>query len=292
MRHSKFIFSALAVTATIGFATPAAALPTFTGPYQVVTGGLDCANTGTGSACVPQTHIDLKNTFLGLNHNVAYAGPLEVAVTLKPVNVNPTTDLIVFCDDLAKNIATNHIYGNYFISDPSNPTDVVNYLNVGSLAVAHEIMGLTAEGTFQDINGTLTPELGAAFQLAIWELEYGGTATFSGDANFQTLIDGLIANATADYNFFTNTSIWLKPWTFLQLESPCNRANVGLVTKDPPQSAHIGEAVNPNCQNEQGLIAAIPGTRQENVPEPISLSLFGAGLAVVAAYRRRRKNEV
>src|SRR5689334_2171711 len=117
MTHLKFIMGAVAAAAAVGFAAPAAAVPTWTGPYKLVTGGLDCANTGTGSACVPATHIDLKNTFLGVNHNVPYAGPLDVAVTLKPVTpISTTTNLIVFCDDLAKNIALNTTYGNYFIS--------------------------------------------------------------------------------------------------------------------------------------------------------------------------------
>jgi hypothetical protein len=122
----------------------------------------------------------------------------------------------------------------------------------------------------------MTPELGAAFQMAIWELEYGGTATFSGDAAFQTLVTNLINGAAADYAFYTSTSNFSVPWTFSQLEAPCRLANVGLITKDS------------TCQT-QGFILAIPGIPLNNVPEPITFSLFGVGLAGMAAYRRRRR---
>jgi hypothetical protein len=282
MRHSKFLLGAIATAAVIGFAAPATATPTWTGPITVTTGPKDCLN-GTGVVCTPtppKTHFTLGGQEIG------YAGPLTVSLGA-PVSID---GLIVWCDDIEASTAFNTTFHNYFVSDPAFPQDVVNYLNVGSLTVAHEIMGLTARGTFDDINGQLTPELGAAFQAAIWELEYGGSATLTGFPGFQSLIDSLIADATTDYNFFTNTSVWLVPWTFSQLESPCDANNVGLVTKDAPQGAKIGELINPNCQRHQGFIVAIPGTQRESIPEPITLSLFGAGIAGVAAYRRRRKN--
>jgi len=267
------------------FAAPAAAIPVWTGPVTVTTGPLDCSE-GTGSLCPAPNTLLLKNTVdFGASLKIGYGGPVTIAVGA-PISI---TSLIVFCDDLAQKLPLNKHLPGYYASDPATPSQVVDYLNVGSLTIAQEIMGLTAHGTFESINGLLDPERGAAFQMAIWELEYGGTATFSGDPNFQSLVSTLIANATSDYSFFTNTSIWLVPWTFVQLESPCDAGRVGLVTKDPPQNKPL-VGVNPNCQNHQGLIVALPGTERESIPEPITLTLFGAGIVGVAAYRRRRKN--
>ena len=284
MRHSKLLLGAVAIAVSVGFSAPAAAIPVgWTGPVDLTTGPKDCAN-GTGVVCTPtppKTHVTLGGTEVG------YAGPLTVSLGA-PVSVD---NLIVWCDDIEAQTAFNTTFHNYYVSDPAFPQNVVNYLNVGSLTIAHEIMGLTARGTFDDINGLLTPELGAAFQAAIWELEYNiSTATLSTDPGFQGLIDQLIADATSDYAFFTDTSIWLVPWTFSQIEQPCDANNVGLVTKDAPQGANIGEFPNPNCQRHQGFIVAIPGIQRESIPEPITLSLFGAGIAGVAAYRRRRKS--
>src|SRR6185312_11652662 len=190
MNHSKLLLGAIVVAASVGFAAPAAAVPIWTGPINVTTGPKDCT-LGTGSLCPPNT-LKLKNTAdFGANLPIGYGGPITVAVGA-PVSI---PSLIVFCDDLAQTLPLNKTLHNYYASDPATPSQVVDYLNVGSLTIAHEIMGLTARGTFDEINGLLNNETGAAFQMAIWELEYGGNATFSGDANFQTLVDSLIANA-------------------------------------------------------------------------------------------------
>jgi PEP-CTERM motif len=274
MTHSRLILGALAVAAAIGIATPASAIPaTWSGPYSLHVNALDfTVGTGTLRPGLPKTHLDLLGSSVGVDRSIAFAGP--VSVTINTIPATTPQDLIVWCDDLVHHFQQNHTYNNYFASDPTAPIDVVNYIDLGT-TTAHDIMGLAALGTNDYIIGTLTPELGAAIQLAIWELEYGGTATFSGDAGFQSLVANLMAGAAADYTLFTSQP---EPWTFSQLEAPCNQNLVGIMTQFT------------RCQT-QGQIVAIPGTIVTGfVPEPITLSLFGAGLAGIAAYRRRRRN--
>lgn len=278
MKQSKLILGTLAIAASLGFAAPAAAIPaTWTGPYSLTVNPLDfTVGTGTLHPGLPKVQLSLNGSSLG-TRSIAYAGPVSVTIDTLPIggqNGFPET-VVVFCDDLAHTFQVNHTYDNYFISDPTAPTDVVNYIDLGT-TTAHDIMGLTALGTNDYILGTLTAERGAAIQMAIWELEYGGTATFSGDANFQNVVANLMAGAAADYTLFTSQS---EPWTFSQLEAPCNQNLVGIMTQFTP------------CQT-QGQILAIPGTIVTGfVPEPITLLVFGAGLGGIAAVRRRRKGQ-
>jgi hypothetical protein len=271
MRNSKLVFGALAFVASVGFAVPASAIPaTWTGPYSLHVNPLDfTVGTGTLRPGLPKTTLDLNGSTLG-SQSIPYAGP--VSVTINTIPPTSPQDLIVFCDDLAHNITPGHTYNNYYISDPAAPADIVSYIDLGA-TIAHDVMGLTALGTNDYILGTLTPERGAAIQMAIWELEYGGTATFSGDANFQSVVANLVAGAAADYTLFTGQPV---PWTFSQLEAPCSPLLVGLITQFT------------TCQT-QGQILAIPGTIVENIPEPITLSLFGAGLVGLASLSRRKK---
>ena len=270
MTHSRLILGALAVAAAIGIATPASAIPaTWSGPYSLHVNALDFT-VGTGTLAPGHPSLNLTGSTVG-SHSIAYAGP--VSVTLNTIPATIPQDLIVWCDDLVHHFAPNHTYNNYYASDPTAPIDVVNYIDLGT-TIAHDVMGLAALGTNDYLLGTLTAERGAAIQMAIWELEYGGTATFSGDAGFQTLVASLMAGAAADYTLFTSQA---EPWTFSQLEAPCNASLVGTMTQFT------------RCQT-QGQIVAIPGTIVTGfVPEPITLSLFGAGLAGIAAYRRRRR---
>src|SRR5258708_236974 len=149
MTRSKLFLGALAVAAAIGIASPASAIPVgWTGPYSLHVNALDfTVGTGTLQPGLPKTHLDLAGSSIG-DHSIAYAGPVSVTLNTFPVsgqNGFPLT-AVVFCDDLAHTFQVNHTYNNYFISDPAVPTDVVDYIALGT-TTAHDIMGLTALGT-------------------------------------------------------------------------------------------------------------------------------------------------
>jgi len=266
MNFSKIALGLATAVALLGLTAPASA-----GPWVHV--GLDVPQppnpdsaVGTGSA--EGTTLKLVNSSIG-THTIFYAGPLEITLTSIPPS-GPALPLIAWCDDLQSNIDINHLRP-YYAS--INPADVSSYLNVGSSSF-QQIAGLTMLGTFDFNQSALTPELGAAFQMAIWELEYphaGVTSTWSGDANFQTLVAGLIAGAANDFTIFTNAG-----WGIGQLEAPCPPAAPGSITKS-------------SCNAFQGLIFAIVGRNPFNVPEPVTLSVFGFGLAGAAAMGRRRR---
>jgi len=267
MNLAKIALGLATAVALLGFAAPASA-----GPWVEV--GVDApqppnpdGSVGTGSA--EGTTLKLVNSSIG-THSIFYAGPLELTIFALPPSPPGSFGLIAWCDDLQSTIDLNHIRP-YYAS--INPADVSSYLNVGASSF-QQIAGLTMFGTFEFNQSALTPELGAAFQMAMWELEYphaGVTSTWSGDANFQTLVAALIAGAAHDYTIFTNAG-----WGIGQLEAPCPPAAPGSITKS-------------SCNAFQGLIFAIVGRNPFNVPEPVTLSVFGFGLAGAAAMGRRRR---
>ena len=205
----------------------------------------------------------------GLSLNIGgiyYAGPISMKQDGFPI--------ITFCDDLFNEIyigSTN----NYWRTDQAGANA---YLSPLSLAADQKIAGLDFLGTQGAYAHTLTPAFGAEVQVAIWELEYGNISAT--DAGFQSAVNSLIANATNDFNAFTAAG-----WSYYELESPCNSSLAGSITYN---SSPYGD--NSNCQT-QGQIVAIPGRTVTNVPvpEPINLSLFGAGLTGVVVMRRRKK---
>jgi hypothetical protein len=110
---------------------------------------------------------------LGADESIQFAGP--VSVTLDTIPSTAPQTVVVFCDDLVHSFAPNHTYNNYFASDPAAPIDIINYIDLGTTK-AEQVMGLTALGTNDYLLGTLTPERGAAIQMAIWEIEKSSMA--------------------------------------------------------------------------------------------------------------------
>lgn len=206
----------------------------------------------------------------GLSLNVGgiyYAGPISMKLNGVPI--------ITFCDDLY-NVIYIGSTNNFWQTDQAGANA---YLSPLSLAIDQKIAGLDFLGTQGADAHTLTPALGAEVQVAIWELEYGNV--FATDAGFQSAVSGLIANATNDFNAFTAAG-----WSYYELESPCDSSRAGSITYT---SSPFGDIAN--CQ-VQAQIVAISGRTVTNipVPEPITLSLFGAGLAGAVATRRRKKS--
>ena len=177
---------------------------------------------------------------------------------------------VVFCDDLYNYVNIGGSY-NYWATGEQGAND---YLSPLSLTTAHEIAGLAFLGT---ANPIASPQDGAAIQVAIWEIEYAGLQAT--DPTIQTEVNTLIANALNDYTTFSGLG-----WTYAELESPC----------DPTLAGSISYTATPypsdaNCQVQGQIVALEPGNTLNTTPEPLTLSIFGAGLAGAAAMRRRKK---
>jgi hypothetical protein len=207
----------------------------------------------------------------GLNLNIGhvyFAGPISM-----DLNGNPT---IVFCDD-----PYNVVYlGSAEEEWQTDQAGVAGYLAPLSLGVVQEIAGLDMLGTQESFAATLTSDQGAEIQAAIWELEFPNLSAT--DASVQSAIDGLISSATNDYNTFS-----AQGWTYFQLESPCDSSLAGSITF---QNSPYNGVANCQIQGEIGANApSVAAVTDVAVPEPITLSIFGAGIAGAMTMRRRKR---
>lgn len=194
---------------------------------------------------------------------IYYAGPITFTIGGQSV--------IVWCDDLYNDVYIGSS-DQYYETDAH---DANAYLYNPALTSAEQttldqdIAGLAYEGTVLAKANALTPASGAEIQVAIWELEYPGLqdtdTTMS--PTFQQNVQGYINLAADDYNTMVS-----KNYTYGELESP----TVGCVSQGALTYTNV-------CQTQGQIFVYDP------VPEPLTLSLFGAGLVGAFAIRRRKK---
>ncbi len=272
MRNSKSLLAALAAMATLGLAGPASA---FSDPVNPVT---------ITSFTVFGEPVHLSGTAGG---GFDFPGPTIGTFSLNLLFPDTSTvnGQLAFCDDLFNDIDPADQNIPYWFTNPSDPTGANDYLShIGQTAVDN-IVGLLYAANFDPLIGS-DAQRAAAYQLAIWQFEYGGPPNVSGnDATLQGLADTLAAGAPSDFTNFTQDGTF----GYVQLESPCDPTLAGTITLDSSPFTRPTSNIDPNCQT-QGLITLVPLSQTRNdIPEPGSLVLLGSGLIGLGTYRRRRR---
>ena len=116
----------------------------------------------------------------------------------------------------------------------------------------------------------------AAFQLAVWELFYDDSSSYSlGGGNFKSNIDAKKSGTSAEQAVW-QANDWLEQlkggagsaagWTLYQFTSATHQDYLSAIYRQPP-----------------------PTTTEGSAPEPGTLAMLGLGFAALGAIRRRRR---
>lgn len=240
--------------------------------YLASLGLLGLALCATPAAADPITPVTVSNVQVDWNQgegttmtpagSIYYAGPILFTIGGKST--------VVWCDDLYNDVYIGSS-DQYYETDAN---DANAYLWNSSLSSADQttldqgIAGLAYEGTILAQADALNSTSGAQYQAAIWELEYSGLN--DPDSTFQAGVDTLLEQAAGDY-----TAMLAANYTYGELEAPgCNQLPGSITYTN-------------SCQTQGQIFVHDPVP----APEPITISLFGAGLAGAVAMRRRKKTK-
>jgi hypothetical protein len=116
----------------------------------------------------------------------------------------------------------------------------------------------------------------AAFQLAVWELFFDNSSSYSlGGGTFKSNT-GADASGNAEQRAVAQANAWLQQvkdgagsaagWTLYRFTSPTHQDYLSAVYREPPQT-----------------------TTERRVPEPGTLAMLGLGIAALGAIRMRRR---
>jgi hypothetical protein len=148
-------------------------------------------------------------------------------------------------------------------------------------------------GSFEEFDFGISPtSVNYAFYANIASLP-GGLALFSGAAAITATSEGFNAPYNHGLESFSIASVTLGPGNYffaLQAVSPVHDTYLaqGLVDAGAVQSPDGGATWSSGYGSFGGVAIALFGNATQ-VPEPLTLSLFGAGFACAVAVRRRRR---
>jgi hypothetical protein len=186
-----------------------------------------------------------------------YVGPYNFT----GVTGGATVPLQLICDDYGDDVYP----GETWTSTTSSYTP----LNIGSLQFpgSSSAQYLEAAWLAQRIFANLgNPQLVGWMQYALWDIFTSGASSGLG-ASDQGQVNYWLGQAAANYNCPT-----------------CNYSNVVIYTPVPGTQKPNADGLP---QEYLGLVPPGSGGNTNNVPEPATLLLMGAGFSGLASYRRR-----